>query len=116
MRKLSGTVLVLAGVCVGTYALSSGKNTGASPPKTTADASVRAPTPAAQTPAEDAAAAPAAFTAVIPPKAVNVADAAPRVPMGRYPSPYELPLDRAQLTRDIQLLLKFADKDPHFHS
>jgi hypothetical protein len=108
MRKLSGTILVLAGVCVGTYALLSGKNTGAFPPKTSADASVRAPTPAAQTPAEDAAAASAAFTAVVPPTAVNVADAAPRVPMGRYPSPYERPLDRAQLTRDIQFQLKRA--------
>ena len=108
MRKLCCTVLALAGVSAGTYALWSGENMGASPPKISADASVRAPTSAAQTPAEDASAAPAALppsaaTAVIPSKVLNVADAAPRV---AYPPSSGHPLDRARLTREIQLQLK----------
>lgn len=108
MRKLSGAVLVLAGVSVGTYALLSGENTVASPPRTSGEASVRAPTSAPQTPAEaDPAAAaalpPSAATASIPSKVLNVADAAPRV---AYPPSSGLPLDRARLTREIQLQLK----------
>jgi hypothetical protein len=108
MRKLCGTVLALAGVTVGTYALWSGKNTGASPPKISPDASVPAPRSAAQTPAEDAPAAPAALppsaaTAVIPSKVLNVADSGPRV---AYPPSSGHPLDRARLTREIQFQLK----------
>ena len=108
MRKLCCTVLALASVSAGTYALWCGENMGASPPKISADASVRAPTSAAQTPAEDASAAPAALlpsaaTAVIPSKVLNVADAAPRV---AYPPSSGHPLDRARLTREIQLQLK----------
>ena len=108
MRKLSGTLLALAGVSVGTYALLSGQNTVAPPPKISADPSVRAPTSAPQTPAEaDPAAAaalpPSAATASIPSKVLNVADAAPRV---AYPPSSGLPLDRARLTREIQLQLK----------
>ena len=38
--------------------------------------------------------------------ALNVADAAPRVSMGQYPPSPGLPLDRAQLTREIQVQLK----------
>jgi hypothetical protein len=111
MKKVCGTVLVLAGVSVGTYALLSGNNTGVSPSKTSASGSVRAPTAAGQTPIEDAALAAVALlssvaTADIPPKAVNVADAAPRVPMGQYPASSGLPLDRVQLTREIQFQLK----------
>ena len=107
MRKLSGTVLVLAGVSVGTYGVWSSKDTVASPPRTSGVASARAPAPAGQTPAEDAASVPAALrssavTAGSPPKALNVADAAPRV---AYP-PFSGPLDRARLTREIQLRLK----------
>jgi hypothetical protein len=109
MRKSSGTLLVLAGVSVVTYVWS-GKNTGASPPKIAADASLRAPTSAAQTPAEDAAAAPVALppsatTAVIPSKVLNIADAAPRI---AYPLSAGYPLDRARLTREIQFQLKRA--------
>ena len=109
MRKSSVTVLVLAGVSVVTYVWS-GKNTGASPPKIAADASLRAPTSAAQTPAEDAAAAPVALppsatTAVIPSKVLNIADAAPRI---AYPLSAGYPLDRARLTREIQFQLKRA--------
>jgi|KBSSwiStaDraftv2_1062776.scaffolds.fasta_scaffold58777_2 peptidoglycan hydrolase-like protein with peptidoglycan-binding domain len=71
---------------------------------------VRAPTPEAEIPADDAAAAPAALrpSAATPPEALNVADAAPRVPMGQYPPPSGLPLGREQLTREIQVQLKRA--------
>jgi len=108
MRKLSGTLLALAGVSAGTYALWSGQNTGAPPPKISADPSVRAPTSAPQTraeadPAAAAALPPSATTAPIPSKVLNVADAAPRV---AYPPSSGLPLDRARLTREIQLQLK----------
>ena len=110
MRKLSGIVLVLAGVSVGTYAVLSGKNTGASPPRISADASTRAPTPAEQTPVKDAAAAPdalrpSATTAAIPLEVQNVADAVLRV---AYPPSSGLPLDRARLTREIQFQLKLV--------
>jgi hypothetical protein len=108
MRKLCCTVLALASVSAGTYALWCGENTVASPPRTSGEASVRAPTLAEQTPVEDAASTPAALrspavTAVSPPKALNVADAAPRV---AYPPSSGHPLDRARLTREIQLQLK----------
>jgi len=108
MRKLSGTLLALAGVSAGTYALWSGQNTVALPPKISADPSVRAPTSAPQTraeadPAAAAALPPSAATASIPSKVLNVADAAPRV---AYPPSSGLPLDRARLTREIQFQLK----------
>ena len=108
MRKLSGTLLALAGVSAGTYALWSGQNTVALPPKISADPSVRAPTSAPQTraeadPAAAAALPPSATTAPIPSKVLNVADAAPRV---AYPPSSGLPLDRARLTREIQFQLK----------
>src|SRR6185436_7940343 len=108
MRKLSGTLLALAGVSAGTYALWSGQNTVALPPKISADPSVRARTSAPQTraeadPAAAAALPPSAATASIPSKVLNVADAAPRV---AYPPSSGLPLDRARLTREIQLQLK----------
>lgn len=113
MKKLCGTVLALAGVSIGTYAVLSGKNTGASPPKAAADASVRVATPSGQSPVEDAGAAPAtlrpsAATVSIPPKVPDVADASPRVPMGHYPPSSGLPPDRAQLTQAIQVQLKRA--------
>ena len=108
MRKLCGTVLVLAGVSVGTYALWSGKNAGGSPPRTSGVASMRAPTPAGQIPAENVASVPAALrssavTAANPPKALKVADAARWV---AYPPFSGRALDRARLTREIQLQLK----------
>jgi len=108
MRKLSGTLLALAGVSAGPYALWSGQNTVALPPKISADPSVRAPTSAPQTraeadPAAAAALPPSAATASIPSKVLNVADAAPRV---AYPPSSGLPLDRARLTREIQFQLK----------
>jgi hypothetical protein len=45
-------------------------------------------------------------TEVIAQKALNVADTAPRVPMGQYPPSPGLPLDRAQLKREIHAQLK----------
>jgi hypothetical protein len=97
MRKLYGTVLALAGVSVGIYTVLSGANIDASRPKTTADASVHVPTPSGQTPVEDAAAA------VIPPTALEIADAVLRVAYLPSSAP---PLDRVQLTRAIQVQLK----------
>jgi hypothetical protein len=111
MGKLRGTVLALVGIFVGTYAVLSGRNTGASPPKISADASVRMPTPSEQFPVEDAGAPPATSRpsepiAAIPPRVLDVADAAPRVPMGQYPPSFGLPPDRVQLSREIQVQLK----------
>ena len=45
-------------------------------------------------------------TEAIAQKALNVADTAPRVPMGQYPPSPGLPLDRAQLKREIHAQLK----------
>jgi len=136
VSKLSGTVVVLAGVAVAAYTLTSRSHTGAQitapqsavgatavpntsdPQKGLAELTAAAQPTSPPTPWQATAAplaAPPVTTAeprrspaakVIPPQAVRIAEAPPRVPVDQHKSIDAPALDSVGLTREIQRQLK----------
>jgi hypothetical protein len=111
MSNVTGIVLILAGVSIGTYALLSGKDTGAraSPPLNLAD--TRASVPAEVHEDFRPTVAPANWstsqaTVADPPMPVRIAEVRQRVPLAQYTSSSEPPPDHLTLIRDIQRHLK----------
>jgi hypothetical protein len=131
MGKLSGAILIVAGVTIAAYALSERQHTGAdsagpvvraqakasdapgtgSPPQDqpkmaeTPQPALTAPPapPAAKSPEPQ----PQPLTGkLIPPPAVRIAEAPPRVPVDKNKPQRAAPLDREGLTKEIQRQLK----------